>query len=379
MADPKQTVETIRAFLRTDTVTMNSELAAVAADFAEMCRDANVRLSRCADFLHEGLRGEAIEYANTKPSLMDLTAALDFKELVEWERLCGSLGLPRASRLALDTANSLREAVKDHEPLRELLQKHRYLALARAPLADRLALVRQLIAADPANKTWKLEANELEQARLATLRNEAAAAIRAGETDSVNRLLDELNAGPWQNHVPAELKETLQRTSQSLNQAKAIADLKALVPRVREAYAAMSYDECQQVFSQWAKIVKGSTLQVPPELRQEIMPLARWIDEQDERRARERQFQEACGEVKMAAEAFAPADEINRLYTLLAAFEMDIPQDVASACKKALADARHEIVAEKKRQYALSAILVAAVVCALAVLTFVIYQSRAKH
>ena len=173
MPDPKQTVESIRAFLGSQGTNVSAQLVAVAAEYAEMCRDANLRLRRCADFLRDGFRGEALAYAAARPPLLDLVSDLQFRELPDWERTCTSLNLARPGRLAVDAAANLIEASRQQEPLKELLSKHRNLALARADLPARLEVLRQLIEADPQNPCWRRDVEDLTLARLATLRADA--------------------------------------------------------------------------------------------------------------------------------------------------------------------------------------------------------------
>jgi hypothetical protein len=378
MPDPKQTVEAIRAFLHSPRGSVSAELIALAADYAEMCREANLRLRRCVEFLFEGLRGEAVEYAITQPPVLEMVAALDFRELPDWERMCGTMGLPRPGRLAVEFARDLQEAFTKQQPLREPLAKLRYLALSRAPLPERLAVLRQLIALDPGCPVWKREADELERARLATIRNEAAPAMQAGDVAAIDKLLDELQAGPWQTAIPAELKETLARSSAALHQATALDGLRALLPRVREAYAAMSYDDCRQVFAQWGKIVKDAKLAVPSDLRQEIMPLARWLDEQDDRRERERRCKSACAALMSAIDAEAPAEQLAALYRKAIGFEIDIPAELTTSYRRTLDTLRREQRREKRKQFALALVLVGAIVMALGALAYVIFRSAVR-
>ncbi|HWE04227.1 MAG TPA: hypothetical protein VG326_17610 [Tepidisphaeraceae bacterium] len=374
MSDPRRIVENIRVFMTSGAGAAAAPIAAVAVDYAELCRDANLRLQRCAEFLHEGLVGEAVEFAAVRPPLLELIATLDFQEVPAWEQACAQMGMARAARLELNTAIMLNAARERHEPIKELLGRYRYLALARAPLTERLTTAWRLAAADPSSVIWRQEAEELEKSRLIQLRVEASAAMEANDVQQMDKLLLELGVGRWQAFAALELKETLHRAVTGVRYAGAISRLNATVPKVREAFAAKSLEQCQAVFAQWGKIVKESRVVVPVDLRQHILPLAHWIDEEEERRAHERKFRSACSQLLDAVKRQAPVEEIKECYRAVAAFESPIPQDVAAAYDHGVETARLAKAKEQKKQYALAAALVGAIVAALGTLTFVIFN-----
>lgn len=378
MANPSQTVEAIRGLLKNEPVGGAPEFPRLAAEYGALCREANARLRRCADFLDQGLVGEAVHFADAPPPLLDFAGALQFKESPDWEERCAALGLGRSAPLATQTLTKLKEAVDRHQSLRELLARHRFLSLARAPLGERMLVVRQLRAEDPQSPLWNKQLIDLEQARLGAVRAEAAAAIAAADLPTIDKLLAELRSGLWESHPPPDLVEALQRASAALNESQGVQELGALAPLVRQACAAMVYEQAVRVFEQWAKIVRERKLTVPPELRAVIRPLAQWIDEQDEHAHRQKQFRTACAEVVQAAQMQGTLEELKALYRRVTSFETEIPPQVTEAYRQGTEHARREMLAEKKRQYALAAALVAAIVTALGALAFVIINS-ARH
>src|SRR5438270_851670 len=141
MQDHQAIVDNIRGFLAGSDQTSSPELAEWAVAYATYCNDANARLRRSVDYLRRGLRSEAIHMAEIEPRLLDFTATLDLPEIEAWESLCGTYGLQRPPRLAIEAAQELNEAYAIEQPLRSLLTQHRMLALARAPLVDRLQVL----------------------------------------------------------------------------------------------------------------------------------------------------------------------------------------------------------------------------------------------
>ena len=99
-------------------------------------------------FLGQGLRSEAIHMADEQPNLMDLVAALDLPDPDAWAEFCQQSDLPVPPPLQMDRAAQLNEAYAQDQPMEHLLSRHRLLALSRAPIAQRLEVLRQM-KADP--------------------------------------------------------------------------------------------------------------------------------------------------------------------------------------------------------------------------------------
>ena len=184
-----------------------------------------------------------------------------------------------------------------------------------------------------------------------------------------------MQTGTWLTPVPAELKETLAKASIALHQATAVDDLRALLPRVREAYAAMSYEDCKRVFcASGEKVVEEAKLERTARLCQEILPLAPLaLSERDDRRESERKFKIACDLLAAGIDSDAPPEHLTRLYRQAIGFEMDIPAELSSAYRTALDATRREERSERKKQFALAAALVGAIVLALIALAWVMF------
>src|SRR5690606_28462413 len=113
-----------------------------------------------------------------QPSLLDMVAALDMPELPDWENLCAMYELPRPPRLLLDVAAELNQAYSVEQPLQSLLRRHRLLALAGAPLHDRLGVMRELSVQDAGSLFWEDDIRTFETARLKELHLEATSAVK---------------------------------------------------------------------------------------------------------------------------------------------------------------------------------------------------------
>src|SRR5262249_20201725 len=144
-------IDSARAFLRQADQTLTDDLRELATELVDLNTMADQRLRRCEDFLRRGLLGEAIHQAEIEPPVLDIVGLLDFPERVQFEEVLGMYGLPVAPRLDVQRAMALNHAYTEYEPIANLLRDYRRLALSRAPLGDRLSMLRQIAQADPGN------------------------------------------------------------------------------------------------------------------------------------------------------------------------------------------------------------------------------------
>ena len=78
----------------------NSDIAAkIAGDFASICHTSGLRLQQCEAMIKAGDRHQAIQLAETPPSLLDLVTVLEFRNADEWRSYCQKNALPVASRI----------------------------------------------------------------------------------------------------------------------------------------------------------------------------------------------------------------------------------------------------------------------------------------
>ena len=78
----------------------NSDIAAkIAGDFAAICHTTSLRLQQCEAMIKAGDRHQAIQLAETPPSLLDLVTILEFRNADEWRAYCQKNVLPVAGRI----------------------------------------------------------------------------------------------------------------------------------------------------------------------------------------------------------------------------------------------------------------------------------------
>src|SRR5579885_3465557 len=206
MPDLRRIVDEIRFYLDSNEAEMTESVRDAASDYAEACHQANQRLRRCGEFLNRNLRSEAIQLAEAEPDLLEVVSTLDFAGRENWDSVVSMYDLPSVEPLLMEVAEALNEAYALQEPVKKLLDKHRLLALSRAPLKQRLAVLWKLVEQDPTLGTWETDASEMERARLREMEAETYEAVKHVDAAGINAIVDELQHGKWTEAISQQFK-----------------------------------------------------------------------------------------------------------------------------------------------------------------------------
>ena len=328
MGEYQATIDNIRSFLASVFQEKNDEVIGLAEDYAHYCKEANDRLRLCGEYLRKGLRAEAIHEAETAPNLLDMVAALDIPELVDWKEVCFRLELPEPPALLIDTAAALNEAYAQEQPLEGLMAHHRLLAIARAPLKNRLQVMRRIAELDPASVFWDDDIRLFERSRLDQIPTEIQQHARMRDLQAVRELQQELSAPSWRSAIPPELSRSVDYLSKQLQSAAVEAELRDLLPSLDAAYSAMSFDECRSILGRWLAMVAQANLVLPSDLQEWVAPIQQWVLEQQESQARAAAFQVACDILQQAIDTRAPEPQLETAYCAVINFRMELPAEL---------------------------------------------------
>jgi len=309
--------------------TVNDEITHMAGEYAALCAAANDRLRKCSGFLQQGLRAEAIHLAEEQPNLLDLIAQLDLPDPQSWAEFCSNNGLPVPPPLQLERAAQLNEAYAQDQPLEHLMARHRLLALSRAPVRERLDVMRKIAQIDANAGTWEKDLRIFEKARLKELPSAFYNAVKNHDTRAINGLVEELQGQVWFEAPPADLLAALMDAHQRIQRSSVEGELKKLVEPLREAFAARSLQECQALVQRWKNIMAaGNVSSVASELMDEIRPVVAFIAEQTKRDDYVKRFNEACKTFARMMDADQPDAQLEAGYARLKEFREEIPEDL---------------------------------------------------
>jgi hypothetical protein len=283
MADHHQVVDQIRAFAQSSDQTLTPQLEELAREYAEVCVAVNLRLGRCQRLLQQGLRSEAIQLAESEPKLLDSVAALDFPERGEWNDIAALYNFPAAPPIAVEAAQFLNEAYALEDPLQDLLRTHRRLALLRAPLVDRIAVLRKLAAQDSANPIWSDDQKTFEKVRFRQVQAEAADATRRQDVGGVGRLLAELEHSLWVEPPPPSLVQGIRKTDAQLRGRQTRELLTEIEADLSDAFAARDSFRARDAARRWNALIDREKIPADDPIRQRIAPIFHWLRDEDRR------------------------------------------------------------------------------------------------
>jgi hypothetical protein len=297
MADLQDDIDRIRAAIFAADF-QDMDLRPEAQRYANWCREANDRLFKCQNLLRRGLRTEAIHVAQLEPLLLDLVGTLDFPEREQWGRLAKEYGMDVPPPLQVALATELNQAYAEEAPLQETLRRHRLLAMARAPLRERLPLLWRLAELDPVNPNWFEDIRSYEQARLRELEGDVTAAVRAADVPRLKDLAKELAAPTWNQPVPRELLPRVQtalRRHASQDARQRLADLE---PRFTAAVAANDRMGAMTMCQEAVELRDLAALPADSPLLQQIDLAIDWVRQQQERDAQMQGWETACNKLR---------------------------------------------------------------------------------
>lgn len=319
--------EVVAILTSPDTVSP-TDAAAAAEAYASLCRRANDRLRRCADYLRRSLYAEAIHHAELRPDVLDLFGSLDLPQFEDWQAMCRQNGWEVPQRLIADAAQELNAAYNIYRPMEDLLKKHRLLALAKAPLPQRLTVLRSLAEMGPADPVWEDDIKALEAARLKEIALEAKTAAEAKDQRTLRSCLDELRAPGWRIEVPKTHIDAIRKVLRSFQVKDAMSELKDLLGKLEQAYMAMSCEECEPLALEWAQLVADHKISVPGEMQERVQPIFDWLAAQRAARESQAAFAQACADLERALDVKAPTDELRRFHSAVRAFDQPLPAEL---------------------------------------------------
>ncbi len=256
-------------------------LREAAAEYAEACAQVNQRLREVGHLLHQGLRSEAIQLAEQEPDLMDMVTLLDIAELEEWCALLQNWDMVTPPPLRNDLAAELNEAYAQQKPLESLQKVHRLLALARAPLSGRIAVLHRMRDVDPGNSAWHNELEALEKARIRQLSSEVQQAHQEENLAALESLKREIDDKRWSVPVPQDIVRRTVEMHRAVAKKSARAELGDIETKLTAAYSAFDAPAGLEARAHWQRASATAELLPNDPLAERAAPALEWLAERD--------------------------------------------------------------------------------------------------
>jgi hypothetical protein len=358
--DADYVVSELRSLCQSRDQTRSEAAQKLGEAYAVLCRKANQRLQRCDDLLHRGFYEEAIQLAEQKPALVDLVSQLQFDSLDVWEQVAAAYEYAPPPRIQIQSAEALNKAYSLHADLKPLFEQQRKLALTRAPLSERLAVLRQIATADSTSSAWMDDLTAYEEARQREIRTELDQAFSRRDDLKTRKHLRELLQTPWQAPLRAEF-------------------LRPIVKQYLDVLSRGFDDTLKRNDAELGRQLLEEFERVPPLIEIDLDgPLARRVAQvrslvkrHDKENVTELQFQSSLLELKNGMEAGCKRNQLIELYNTVVEFQRPIPKSLLTAYENKLRQ-----LYKNEKQFEMIALIATPVVIILVVIAICFFSGR---
>lgn len=312
MIDYQAIVDEIRNALMFSETAAPETLRRLADRYADACGELNERLQSCARALRQGNVAEAVRLAEMEPNLLDVYTILDFPEREEWGEVAATLAFAVPPPFLAEQARELNDAYASQNALEPFLKRYRLAALARAPLAERIALLREISQAEPQNIAWNRDRESLERVRLETLDAEVKEAVKSNNLLALNALQNELSQ-QWVVAPPQHLLEQVELVLRS-NRLKLVEkEMRKYAERLVQAHMAFDHGKSMVLYEKIMQLQKQYRFSVPDDLVQLTRGAVAWLQEENRRKKDRLAYRAAHEAMLNSLKAETPPAELQRL------------------------------------------------------------------
>ncbi len=374
-------IDRIRMTVTNDRYEETPELRDLSQEFAQLARSLNQRLQLCGELLRQGLRGEAIEEAEAEPNLLDavgLVTSFSDEEQQAWQDLIEFLELTPVEPILNDAALMLDAAYEEYQPLERLLRSHRRLALQRAPLAQRMVVLRKLFREDQGTEFWESDLRNYENVRINEISEELRKLSKRPVTEQIVPLREELESQDWLIPIPARMLSTLK----TLQKRSAIEDARQALHEAEEglrtAFSEMNFSQARHYYDIWQANWPLAGLSETDPLAIAALPPLSWCEQEIRRESAEQDWNKMVGQVEQAlAKDSTPLADLQKLSYEVDRFERPLPTPLANRLKTKISSLTSR--ANRQRMLIIAGSTVATILIAGLVTTVVLQANEARY
>jgi len=318
----------------------------IATTYADLCTQANERLTQCASLARDGRLVESVHLADETPSLLDLCATLDFTKVDEWRALCKANNWPVAPTIDSKAIQVMNDAYGAGLPLEPLLGEYRAVIRNRDRQAA-VAILRRLVQAEPNNQTWKEDLAAFETRRLEEIATETAQAENTRDIKKLTELAAEVTSASWSIAVGKELIATVEQTLRRAEIRQANADCQTLINRLIQMFTARDVDKTEEILDQLQTLILAHGIKLVDTAEKTVTGAKSWVTTTRAAEANETACQTAAERLAKAVEAGDGAAVVTALDGI-ARFNRTLPETLAKRANE-LADAHNREIQRVRR------------------------------
>lgn len=323
-------VDSIRATLGKRDGISEEAMRPLAATYSAEVSRVNARLSAAVELLHKGLRSEAIQSASLPPNAIDDAVKLDFPdaELEDWFDILQFLDIPVPPAVNRDLVDQLNEAIVDTQPIDALLKQHRRLAIARAPLAWRLKVLRRIATVDSVSTVWEEDIESWEKVRLKQIANEAPSVIASANQSALGTLNEELTGVAWRIPPDSKIVRQVRSALAGLAVNQTIEELDSLAIKLNDAFCEFDEASARMHLVAWNELIAKLKSPLPDRLRDQSEPVALWLNEVDRENAERERRAIAIAKLETALDQKLPIEDLEKAYQKTTLFDEPPPMEL---------------------------------------------------
>ena len=363
--------------LQTISVEEFNRLQGLAQGYAAICHDINERAYQCQEFLGRGQRKEAVQLAKNAPDLKAIARAVDFRERGLWLDICEEYELPFPDIIDTDIVTVvIDEAYGQKRTIHSLLMLHRRMALGKAPLVDRLRVLRKLCKADAVNVIWKDDLGVLEQARVEELIKKAERANRDGDLPLLESIQRELASDEWLNPPTKALLGGVADMIKPHRGNLAGERYRKLVTDIRAAHGSMDEDRCRLLIEQWYGVEQTTGFRPGAKLAEDVAPVEEWLEELSQAQAEDDAYDTACIALEQAIDEDHSRDDLEKLAANILRCDRGMPDLLAARFSSKMEELAR--VAKRKFALRLTGVIVALVMLGAGITVGILRYNKSK-
>ena len=309
-------------------------LVGLAERYSRACEELYKKVYRCQDLLGTGQKKVASRLAKAAPDLKEEFEALDFVEIGTWLELCENLALSvppfldgAAISLLIDEMYNFDASATQVEGL---LRRHRRMALGRAPIRERLRILREILKADTNVAAWKADVKAMEAAWTEELAQMAADADQRQDLDTLERILADLKSEGWLSAPSSKFIAAIEWIVRPHRQRRVDERCREIAGQLRDAHGAMDEGRCRDLLDQWQQVCEETGCLPSSALAAEVQPVRSWLDDIDAENHVESTFQDACQALETAIDDLADQASLEKLAAVILRFDREMPALLAA-------------------------------------------------
>jgi hypothetical protein len=252
------------------------EQRALAAEYAELCARAALRLEQMIPLIRSGQDYAALQIAEAPPPVLDLVRQLSFAEAETWRAFCQRRGLPVAQPFDernVDLANQLygKKISETHPLYRDYRQ-----AIRTRQEQQALRILQSIRRVNPDDANAHAEYTRLARKLHAHKSAELAAALDQNNTPAALTLMESIEAdGSVGNDFDPVWQRAVQlRKDQEVDSARA--RCLAVAEQLRALRESEAWQDTLPLLAEWDSLRSQYSLGLPPEVEEATAAIRQW-------------------------------------------------------------------------------------------------------